>query len=220
VRTAFLDGQAAVFVACAPMAMALEFWWNNYPEVPAMYAAGMAASVEVVAHLLGNEDLAAARLPWKALDEGLPPGLFGPNSAAVAAMLDEIPWLTLEQQRRIVGVWAQPPTGDLRNFGYPRALRPEEGLRGWMPQDKGRRHLAWIEMLEQTARDLRSDRRFEMATTSAWMRCRVAPERAGDSQFALYCHGALKAAVAVTLLRDVAADRVASELLVAWESRS
>ena len=73
---------------------------------------------------------------------------------------------------------------------------------------------------QTTSRSASSVRRFEMATTSAWMRCGVAPERAGDSQFALYCHGALKAAVAVTLLRDVAADRVASELLVAWESRS
>jgi hypothetical protein len=190
------------------------------PEVPAMYAAGMAAAAEVVAHLLGNEDLAAAHSPWKALDEGLPPGLFGPNSAAVGAILDEIPLLTLEQQDRIVTTWTEIPAGDLRNFGYTHPCHPNEGLAGWMPEHKGRRHLAWIELLERTSPDLRSTRRFEMATTSAWMRCQVAPERAGDSEHALYSHGALKAAVAATILRDAASDQVVSELLTAWESRS
>ncbi len=220
VRTAFLDGQAAVLVACHPAVGALEFWWNNYPEVPTMYAAGAVAATEVVAHLLADDDLAVARSPWNALRDGLPPGHFGPNSGAVAAILDAIPLLTLEEQDRIVTAWIERPAGDLTNFGYPGALHPNEGLAGWMPTDKGRRHLAWIEMLEQTSTDVRSSRRLEIATFSARMRCRVAPDREGDREYGLYLIGALKAAVAATLLRDAASDRVVSELLEAWESRS
>lgn len=213
VTVAFLDGQHAVLAACAPVAGALEHWWNNYPEVPAMEAAGYLAAATAVADALEPAALAAARAPFNALRDGLPTGVFGPRHGEVVAILEAVSGLNRDQADRIVASWAAPePRGDLEDFGYPGPAHPERGLDGWMPMKKGRHHLAWIELMTAADRGVRDARNFDWARVSTWMRTRVD----GQPPRSPLLKGAIEGALAATLLADLVPQMLADGLTAAW----
>jgi hypothetical protein len=215
IRTAFLDGQMSVLMACDPKVLALEHWWNFYPEVSAMSAVAYLAAATVVEDRLAPEALAIARRPFDALDHGLPGGLFGPNHDAVVAIVEAVSDLTREQARRIEREWSLEPTGDLANFGFPGPLDEGRGAEGWMPRWKGRRHHAWIELLQRVGPATMAERRFAWATTSARSRIRAAGEPRPTPEL----RGAIEAAVAATLFEDLVHAALVEELTQPWRSR-
>ena len=216
VRAAFLDGQLAVLLACNPPYPAWEYWWNSYPEVAATFATGYLAAATVVQDQLLPSDLDLVRRPFDALDHGLPAGVFGPNHDAAVAIIEAVSGLQTTQADRVAAVWARKPDGDLTNFGFPSALRPELGRDGWMPERKGRRHHAWIELMLLAGKKEMKARRFEWATNSAWMRL---PRLPGSRELALSLHGAIEAAVAAAVFADLAPAELLAELDEAWRSR-
>jgi hypothetical protein len=214
VRAAFLDGELAALLACNPVMFELEHWWHSYPHE--MEVAGYVAAATVVQDRLTPSELDLVRCPFEALDGGFPAGVFGPNHDLVMAVIEAVSRIDHDQAGRIIDAWTRKPAGDLTRFGYPGPLHSELGRDGWMPERKGRRHHAWIELMLLTGPREMAARRFEWAVRSApTSRARLGNNHEREALF----EGAIKAAVAAAMFADLAPARLIAELDEAWRSR-